>query len=222
MTLAPHHSKCPPQLPVVIAGSILAHMDTAPQTSEAKPARPRRRWLRFSLRTLLVGVTLLCVALGFWVNGAQRQRRAVAAVWAIGSRVEVQYDYQAPGAAVEGELPAPDWLCRLLGVDYFAEMTSVLIPTGSTDATAAHMGGLPALVVLSLDGAAVSDAGLAHLSGLTRLRVLAFEDAQVTDAGLEHLRGLTNLEELYLYGSQVTDEGWVRLQHALPHCKIYR
>lgn len=39
-------------------------------------ARPnRRRWLRFSLRTLFVLVTLACIYLGYAANG-KRQRRA--------------------------------------------------------------------------------------------------------------------------------------------------
>ena len=35
--------------------------DTLPKT------KPKRRWLQFSMRTVLVIVTLLCVALGLWI-----------------------------------------------------------------------------------------------------------------------------------------------------------
>jgi hypothetical protein len=59
---------------------------------EASPARPRRRWFRYSLRTLLLAVTLVAVALAYWVNGAERQRRAVAAIEAAGGTV--RYDYE--------------------------------------------------------------------------------------------------------------------------------
>jgi len=44
------------------------------------PTKPRRRWLSYSLRTLFVLVTLLCVWLGLYANRAERQKRAVA--WA--------------------------------------------------------------------------------------------------------------------------------------------
>jgi hypothetical protein len=36
--------------------------------------KPRRRWFRFSLRTMLVLVTLLCLYLG-WAMNWKRQRR---------------------------------------------------------------------------------------------------------------------------------------------------
>ena len=40
---------------------------------------PRRRWLRFSLRSLLILITILCVWLGVKVNQARRQKEAFTA-----------------------------------------------------------------------------------------------------------------------------------------------
>ena len=42
-----------------------------------KPAKPRRRWLRFSLRTLLIVVTVLSIPLGWigWRLGQVRKER---------------------------------------------------------------------------------------------------------------------------------------------------
>src|SRR5687768_4773908 len=98
-------------------------MEQNTQTSHASRARPWRRWLRYSLRSLFVLVTLTSVMLGVWVNRAERQRRAVAAIRAAGGTV--RYDYEQAGAQaagpVDGQLPGPDWLCRLLSVDYFAD-----------------------------------------------------------------------------------------------------
>ena len=62
----------------------------------AKPARSRRRWLRFSLRTLFIVVTLLCVWLGIQVNAARRQREAVTAILNIGGKFS--FDYQRTAA----------------------------------------------------------------------------------------------------------------------------
>jgi hypothetical protein len=50
--------------------------------------KPDRRWAQLSLRTLLVIVTVLCVVLGMWIVPAERQRRAVAAIEAVGGSVE--------------------------------------------------------------------------------------------------------------------------------------
>ena len=57
----------------------------------AEPIK-RRRWFRFSLRMLLVVVTVLCVWLGFKVNAARRQKEAVEAILKAGG--QVSYDYQ--------------------------------------------------------------------------------------------------------------------------------
>jgi hypothetical protein len=224
-------------------------MDAAAhQSSEAQPSRPRRRMLRYSLRSLLVAVTVLCVALGFWVNGAQRQRQAVADITAAGGVVRYDFEYhgQATWRAVDGELPGPDWLCRLLGVDLFDNVTYAELTYDATDDTVAHVGGLERLQELHLGNSQVGDAGVAHLSGLTRLEVLWLYDTQVTDtglallrdlrslqvleldgaqvsdAGLEHLTGLNRLQVLSLEDTQVTDAGVQRLQQALPGCTIER
>jgi hypothetical protein len=195
-------------------------MDAAAQpVSKAPPARPRRRLWRFSLRTLLAVVTLVALVLGVWVSRAERQRQAVAAIQAAGGIV--RYDYQAGEApAVYGERPGPDWLCRLLGVDYFADVTLVGLYPSATDETVAHLSGLTSLTCLYLDDTQVGDAGLAHLSGLTNLRVLWLHNTGVGDASLICLSGMSNLQELSLPGTQVSDAGLAHLSRALPHCLI--
>ena len=167
----------------------------AAQTNPAQAARPRRRRFRYSLRTLLVVVTLVGVVLGVWVQRAERQRRAVAAMREDGGKVMYDYEESRP-RAVNGDLPGPDWLCRLLGVDYFANVTHAHLSRSATDATLSHLGDLTSLKSLWLDG------------------------TQVTDTGLAHLTGLARLQELDLSGTQVTDAGCDRLQQALPNCAI--
>ena len=49
---------------------------------------PKRRWAQFSLATLLAVVTVLCVGLSLVIAPAERQRRAVAAIEALGGSVE--------------------------------------------------------------------------------------------------------------------------------------
>ena len=56
------------------------------------------RWLQYSLRTLLVVVTLfavLCSWLAVEIQRIQRQQKAVAAILKMGGQVE--YDYQLNG-----------------------------------------------------------------------------------------------------------------------------
>src|SRR5262249_2001048 len=82
------------------------------------PSKLRRRWLRYSLRTLLVAVTILCVWLGLKVNSARRQREAVATLTRSGA--DVSFDYQtANNATPDASPPGPAWLRNLIGDDYF-------------------------------------------------------------------------------------------------------
>ena len=54
---------------------------------DAKRSPKPRRWLRFSLRTLLILTALVAVWLGVQVNRAQKQRAAVAAIQEAGGFV---------------------------------------------------------------------------------------------------------------------------------------
>ncbi len=60
----------------------------------ARIAKPRRRWLRFSLRTLLIVVTVLAVPLG-WVGWRRQQvRREQATItWVKEAGGYVVYEY---------------------------------------------------------------------------------------------------------------------------------
>jgi len=162
--------------------------------------KPKRRFFRFSLRTLLVVVVLLSVGMGwfaFKMRQAERQRKAVEALKEVSGMIG--YDYQtSEGRYVysRAEPPAPAWLTRLLGVDFLSDVV---------------------VVTFLLD---VEDEALEHVDVLTNLIGLNLSDTQVTDAGLKHLKGLANLEYLDLNGTHVTEEGIRELQEALPNCQI--
>jgi hypothetical protein len=96
------------------------------------------------------------------VHRAERQRRAVAAIEASGGGVRYEYEDVLPGSVAE--FPGPDWLSRLLGVDYFDDVTYAYL------------------------GAEAGNAELAEVSALTRLRELWLDDTQVTDTGCERLQ----------------------------------
>jgi Leucine-rich repeat (LRR) protein len=177
--------------------------------------KPKRRWMQVSLRTVLVLVTLVCVALSMWVAPVERQRRAVAAIQ------ELDGDFSYVKADPASEMFPITFLRRWLPPDYFYEIEYVNLSRSKvTDAGLAHLQGLTSLQGLVLDKTQVTDAGLAHLQGLTSLRGLYLENTQVTDAGLAHLQGLTSLQELYLNNTQVTDAGLAELRKALPNLQI--
>jgi hypothetical protein len=121
---------------------------------------PKRRWAQFSLASMFVVVTVLCVWLLVVVNRAHRQRDAVAAIEALGGRVV----YTQPGQGASEAIPKP-FLRRWLPRDYFNDVREVI-----------------------LAGTQVTETGLAHLQRLTRLRSLSLDGTHVTDTGVSKLR----------------------------------
>ncbi len=180
-------------------------MEAVPDKIEPKC---KRRWFQFSLRSLLIFVTLVGCGLGwlgFKVRAASRQQANVAAIVKLGGSVEYDYDNDAQGNRVPNPTPpGPKWLRGLLGDDFFRDVTGCdLTDKPVTDAELKHVANFAKLKWLFLDGTQVTDAGLEQLEGLTELTELSLVRTQITEAGLEHLKGLTQLEELHLYGTQV-------------------
>ena len=96
-----------------------------PDNPETMTPRPRRRWRSYSLRSLLLLTTLAAIVLGVWVNRAERQRRAVAAIRKAGGGVE------------DGPEPNPPshfrrWLTTWLGDEYVADVVRVKCRRGAT------------------------------------------------------------------------------------------
>ncbi len=206
--------------------------------------KPKRRWTQFSLATMLAVVTVLCMGLSLVVVPAERQRRAVAAIEALGGRVQ----YVKPDQKATEAFPRP-FLRRWLPRDYLDKVQDVdllYVEDEELDAGLAHLHSLTALHGLSLMGTQITDAGLAHLQALTGLQTLDLRHTQITGAGLAHLQGLTGLQELdlgdtevtdaglaqlhaltglqqvSLKGTQVTDAGLAQLRKALPNCQMTR
>lgn len=177
--------------------------------------KPKWRWWQFSVRTMLLLVGGLCVALNLWIVPSERQRRAVAAIEALHGRVN--YIIKQPTTESFAETLLRRWLPQT----YFHDVICVVLENAQvTDAELARLKGLTGLERLYLVNTQVTDDGLTNLHGLTKLQRLYLINAQVTDAGLTHLRGLTALEHLYLVNTQVTDNGLSQLRAALPNCHL--
>lgn len=210
----------------------------------------RFRWqFQFSVRSFLLLVVAVAVPTGLiasQMHQAEKQRMVVAAMKAAGGG-GVRYDYEwnsleefwETGYWSDPEMPAPEWLVELLGIDFFGHIVFVgfdrplegrhnldwahfksliylryLGPDGGqiTDAELVNIERLTNLEILHIGATHVTDAGLMHLQALTRLRWLTLSDTQVTDAGLKHLSRLTCLRDLSLSGTQVTDAGLENLR----------
>jgi hypothetical protein len=189
-------------------------MTTEPTTAP----KPRRRWLQFSLRTVMVIVLMFGCGMGWFayeLQQAQRQRDAVEAIRNLEGLVA--YDYQVSASRLR-RMPPPEWARRLVGDDFLADVVLVDCwdedmdtAANMTDAELILLQGFPQLEWLRLNGTRVTDAGLVHLRGLTRLQCLSLEHTSLAGAGLVHLRGLRQLRILDLTATQVTDAGLEQL-----------
>jgi hypothetical protein len=195
--------------------------------------QPMRSWIQFSLRTILVLVTVLCVSLGAWIVPAERQRRVTATIDGLGGRVEyAAFDGSSREAFLQrllrrwvprhyfDEVRAADFSsCELsdsglVSIKWLRGLQRLnLGDTHITDAGLAHVGGLTSLRHLNLVGTRVSDDGLSHLQDLNQLQELVLIGTQVSDAGLSHLHDLTNLREIHLDNTEITDAGLRHLHH---------
>jgi internalin A len=190
-------------------------------------SHPWRKYLRFSVRGLIVVVFLIGAGLGWIVRSARIQRDAVAAIRRHGGSVVYHGELWSWGVYyLDGKIIVPKWLLNNVGVDYFDDVYSVRLGQGGSAAVLHDVGRLSRVQVLSLYGPFVTDAGLAELKGLTNLFGLDIGEtdspgsaptkragaARVTDAGLQYLNGQTNLLSLNLSGTLVNDAGLVHLK----------
>ncbi len=158
--------------------------------NESFPPKPKRRWFQFSLRTLLIVVTVFAVWLAYRANRMAQQRRALAMVERLcADRRQtsydpiafggIAYDYQLQTSGNRttydplAPLPTPTWVSQFIREEQFRR---------------------PVLIDLS--------------------------DTDVTDADLVALEGLSSLQTLRLYRTAVTEKAVKRLQRALPNCRI--
>ena len=187
-----------------------------PDSSVPVPPRGRRWWMpRFRVRTMLLATLAVGVPLGWYVNAARVQRRAVEAIKAAGGRVSYEWEWDfTPGGGIRTIIagpPGPRWLVDRLGVDAVGRVTSVGL-TGPRQAVPAGVDPIGAIArldrveLLNFPGnTALTDAELGRLRGLTAVRSLSLRGTGVTGAGLVHLAGMTRLRSLTLPPGPISD-----------------
>jgi Leucine Rich Repeat (LRR) protein len=197
------------------------------------------RWLRFSLRTTFVLVTLYCGWLAFLTLRAREQHEAVERVMQLHGAVAYGFEIDADGNWKRNAQPlVPAWIRGRMGEDYFrcvaivnfnenadpadddlrvfAKLRDVQQLSFSncrkiTDGGLIHLSGLVRLKVLVLDGTSIQGPGLCHLLPLRHLEGLTFSSTPLSDDGLEKLAALPNLKWLHVNDTNITDDGLKRL-----------
>ncbi len=192
-------------------------------------SRSSRRWFQFSLRTLLVLVTIGCLAGGWWINRAFQQRAAVRRFYQLTANRQDQhgdslttmgYRYQGKDEYYKPIVPKwLHWLRDMIGEECFGEVTGVqLLDTPATNDDLKHLAVLPSVERIWLSSTKVDDAGMPLLKVCPKLKYLVLNDIALTDEGIFHLTAFQDLEGLSLNGTKITDAGLVHLAR-LPRLK---
>jgi hypothetical protein len=187
---------------------------TADLTKPAPP-RSRRRWLSYSLRTLLLVTAAVAVWLGVQVNRATNQRRAVSMVKERGGTVRYAHQsrtqpvrltdfYSSSTFDPDAPPPGPDWLRQRLGEEYFQDVLYVSLAdrvASEGDADANLIAALPKLEYLDMGFCDLTDEALRELGRIRTLRILRVDrNNDLSDDGLRHLAQCKSLESLNLNG----------------------
>jgi hypothetical protein len=163
-------------------------------------APKRRLWLRYSLITLLVVVVVAGVAMGrigrtmrAWAQRTEMMETIVNA----GGRVRLDLEIDESGNPITKAKPhGSAWLRPWMGSD---DLGSNIV-----------------------EAEVVNDDALAGIECLRNLRILVLSSGRITDAGLQHVERVTRLKTLCLNGTKITGQGILKIQKALPNCRIVR
>jgi hypothetical protein len=195
-----------------------------------RPLVPKRRWAQFSIGTMLIVVTSVCIGLVFIKERAdrrERQRMAVTKFDEAGDgfrlgRAMVVYDYQRPKVQPLGpdvangrfqsrefqprdaktEPPGPKWMRRFLGDDYFCRVIGLEYQSDPWD-------DVPAEAMVRLLGA------------LPTLEWLTIKRSDATDEDLRQIPMLPHLDELDLIEGRVVGSGLIPLER-FPRLRTLR
>ena len=190
------------------------------------PVRPPsflRRLFQFRLRTLLLAVLVLSLALGWYVRRVELQRQAVAAVRSAGGDVFYDYELSAGKLDFQTKSSIPQALLDRLGINFFHAVVRVDVGSAvsnpdlqAMDRAIARLPGFPQLQHLVLADA--SDDRLQAAARLAQLERLAIFDerGRVTSDGIEELRHLPRLKHLWIEGVRGLSDETLRVVSALP------
>ena len=189
----------------------------------------KRRWFQFSLRTLLVLVTMGCLAGGWWINRAFQQREAVLRFYELtanrpdshgDSLVTMGYRHQGKDQYYKPIIPNwLHWLRDMIGEECFGEVTGVqILDTPATNDDLKHLAVLPGVERIWLARTNVTDEGIPRLLVCRKLKFIGLDDLPITDSGIAQLTALQDLESLSLSGTKITDAGLAHLAR-LPRLK---
>ncbi|HEY2412948.1 MAG TPA: hypothetical protein VGI40_11930 [Pirellulaceae bacterium] len=173
---------------------------------------PTSRWRRFSLRALLLLVTLAAIFLGWFawrLKTARIQDASAEAIVQAGGQVAYSNQFDGHVSRLTPYQPKTNflgtWSQKLVGGDPTRKMVSVTLMDDDSAAAITKYNLRDLKIVRFSGGASITDAAVAHLANCPELQVLYLERANITDRALESIGRHKKLEELWLANTPVTD-----------------
>ncbi len=175
-------------------------------------SHPKRkhRLFQFSLRWLLVVMTVVGVGIGLLVKEVRQRRAAIAMLHERAEGVQYKHGLFYVGTEKRydiSRLPAPGWLVRIFGEEIFLEPAEIWFSGPQlADEDLAYLPTWNSIRLLHLmDCESLTGRYAEHLAKLTSLEVLLLMRAKISDDKLSFLSNLANLQNLYLSRMGVTD-----------------
>jgi len=173
-----------------------------------KPPKPRRRWLRFGLRTLLVLVLLLSLPLGWLgreIYRVRQEEQVAAAIIDAGGILRFDFNHQEPIGVYENW--GPRLLRKLWGKNMGRHLDMVHIHSAEdTNRLIPLLVRCERLEYLGLPAAKLSDRSMQILASLPNLRVLNLVETQITAEQMQTLATSETLRHIRLQGAPSADE----------------
>ncbi len=181
-------------------------------------AHPRRRWFQFSLRTLLIGTTLLAISCGWFTQKMKKTIRQHDAVEKI-CAAQGQIYYTSNHEGSDDSAPrlshhdlAPSWLEQRLTPEFFRPPLQVWFDGWFKPSVQYEwIAELDDLEHCELNHLSVTDTNLKAIRDLRQLNGLNLAAAHITDDGLQYLADIRRLETLCLDHTQVSNAGVAHL-----------
>lgn len=180
-------------------------------------ATRRRKWFQFSLRGLIVALTIGCVWLGWQVEGARRQRKAIAAIELLGGGTKYKWEVSPNDGlrrvGVRPDCPLPTWLRTLLSDDFLFNVTTVGLGPKATDDDVEWLNCFSGnrLLALDLGSKGITDNGLERVPPMPNLLFLGIDNSQITDKGIGYLGKFPRLRYLQMKHVAISDAGLLHL-----------
>ena len=204
------------------------------------PARPRRRWYQFTLRTVGVWMVLLCLLLGsfaWWRDRAERQRKVVEELRGLGATVAYRifsltkrpgiHDGLMYKVDSHDEFFLCSWLRHALGDNFVYNVDRIKLtdspafyqtPSATRELTLRLLQKCPHIKELTIEGNVVRVTDLKETPFLQSLEILHIDTVSrdsrggLTEDDLEVLGQAASLQELCIERQLFPDAGLAHLQ----------